>query len=92
MLVQAAWAAMKVKGSYLNALFHRIKRKGGAKTAIIAVAASMLRGMYCMLRDGTPYQDLGVDRFTTLDKVKTTEALLKRLADLGVEVEIKQAA
>lgn len=60
--------------------------------AIVAVAASMLRAIYYMLRDGTPYRDLGADHFTTVDKAKTTARLLKRLADLGVEVEIKAAA
>jgi len=48
--------------------------------------------MYYMLRDGTSYRDLGADHFTTVDRAKTTKALIKRLADLGVEVEIKQAA
>ena len=41
-LVQAAWAAIKVKGGYLQAQFHRLRARRGAKKAIIAVAASML--------------------------------------------------
>lgn len=92
MLVQAAWAAVRVKNSYLNALFHRIKRRGGAKKAIVAVAAAMLRAIYYMLRNGTPYRDLGPDHFTTIDRDKTAKRLMKQLAAIGVEVEIKQAA
>jgi hypothetical protein len=92
MLVQAAWAAIKRKNSYLNALFHRIKRRHGGKKAIMAVAASMLRAAYYMLRDGTEYRDLGPDHFNTIDTEKTTKTLLKRLAALGVEVEVKVAA
>jgi transposase len=92
MLVQAAWAAIKRKNSYLNALFHRIKRRHGGKKAIMAVAASMLRAAYYMLRDGTEYRDLGPDHFNTIDTEKTTKTLLKRLAALGVEVEVKAAA
>jgi transposase len=92
MLVQAAWAAIKRKDGYLNSLFHRIKRKHGAKKAIIAVASSMLRAVYYMLRDGAPYRDLGPNHFNTIDRAKTTKRLLKRLADLGVEVEVKEAA
>jgi len=45
---------MRVKNSYLNALFHRIKARRGPKKAIVAVAA-----VYHMLKDGTIYQDLG---------------------------------
>ena len=92
LLVTAAWSAIKKKDGYLKALFHRIKRKRGNMKAIVAVAASMLRAIYYMLRDGMPYRDLGADHFTTVDKGKTTARLLKRLADLGVEVEIKAAA
>jgi transposase len=92
MLVQAAWAAIKKKDTYLNALFHRIKRKGGAKKAIVAVAATMLRAIYYMLRDGSPYRELRAEHFTTVDRDKITKRLLKQLTQLGVEVEVKNAA
>lgn len=92
MLISAAWAAIKRKGTYLYALFHRIKRRRGAQKAIVAVAASMLRAMYYMLRDGTPYRDLGADHFTTIDRDKKAKFHIKQLADLGIQVEIKQAA
>jgi transposase len=92
MLVQAAWSAIKTKRTYLNALFHRIKRKSGSKKAIVAVASAMLRAIYYMLRDGTPYRDLGADHFTTVDREKIAKRLVKQLADLGVHVEIKAAA
>lgn len=92
MLIQAAWSAVKKKGSYLRALFHRIMRKGGKKKAIVAVAASMLRAMFYMLRDGVPYRELGADHFTTVDREKSVKRLVKQLSQLGVEVEIKAAA
>jgi len=37
--VQAAWSAIKVKDSHLQAQFHRLRARRGAKEAIIAVAA-----------------------------------------------------
>ena len=55
-LVQAAWAAVKVKGSYLQAQFQRLRARRGAKKAIIAVAASMLTAAWHMLRDGTEWR------------------------------------
>src|SRR4030095_14293018 len=70
-LVTAAWAAVRVKTSYLRAQFLRIKARRGAKKAILAVAASMLTAAYHMLRDGTEYNDLGPDHFNTQDRSKT---------------------
>jgi transposase len=62
-LIQCAWAAARKKGSYLQAQFHRLRARRGAKKAIGAVAASMLTAAYHMLKDGTLYQDLGADHF-----------------------------
>ena len=69
-LVQAAWAAIKVKGSYLQAQFHRLRARRGAKKAIIAVAASMLTAVWHMLRDGTEWHDLGAAHFDRADAAK----------------------
>jgi transposase len=54
-LVQCAWAASRVKDSYLNAQFHRIRARRGPKKAILVVAASILTAVYHMLKDGTMY-------------------------------------
>jgi hypothetical protein len=55
--------AVKKKGSYLQAQFHRIKARRGPKKAIMAVVASILTAIYHMLKDGTMYRDLGCDHF-----------------------------
>jgi transposase len=91
-LVTAAWAAVRTKGSYLQAQFLRLKARRGAKKAILAVAASMLGACYYMLRDGAPYRDLGADHFVRRDKAKTIGRLVRRLRDLGCEVDVKHAA
>jgi len=91
-LVTAAWAGARKKDSYLRAQFLRIKARRGAKKAIIAVAASMLTATYYMLRDGVEYRDLGVHHFDRRDKTKTIHRLVRRLADLGCEVQVKTHA
>ena len=58
-LVTAAWAAVRVKGSYLQAQFLRLKARRGTKKAILAVAASMLNAAWHMLKDRVAYKDLG---------------------------------
>jgi transposase len=85
-LVQAAWAAVKVKGGYLQAQFHRLRARRGAKKAIIGVAASMLTAAWHMLRDGTEWQDLGAAHFDRADATKTANRLIKRLQQIGYQV------
>ena len=91
-MVQAAWAAARTKDSYFHAQFVRLKSRRGPKKAIMAVAASMLTAWYHMLRNGVEFHDLGAQYFVHHDKDQITKRLLRRLRDLGVEVEIKNAA
>jgi transposase len=92
MVVQCSWAAIKKKGSYVQAQYHRIKARRGPKKAIIAVAASILTSVYHMLKDGTMYQDLGADHFNRRSTDRQKTRLVKRLADLGYAVELKPLA
>lgn len=91
-LVQAAWCATRAKNTYLRAQFQRLKSRRGPKKAIMAVAASILTAAYFMLRDGVAYRDLGPDHFDRLDRTKTINRLVRRLKELGCDVELKTAA
>lgn len=90
-LVQAAWAAIKVKGSYLQAQFHRLRARRGAKKAIIGVAASMLAAAWHMLRDGTEWHELGAAHFDRADATKTANRLIRRLQQIGYTVQAQPA-
>jgi transposase len=90
-MVQAAWAAVKVKGSYLQAQFHRLRARRGAKKAIIAVAASMLTAAWHMLRNGTEWHDLGAAHFDRADAHKTALRLVRRLQHIGYAVQLTPA-
>jgi transposase len=90
-LTQAAWAAARAKSGYLRAQFLRIKTRRGPKKAIMAVAASMLTAAYYMLRDDLDYHDLGTDYFDRTDKTKIASRLVRRLSELGYEVQLKAA-
>jgi transposase len=92
-LVSAAWAAVRVKESYLQAQFHRLRARRGAKKAILAVASSMLTAAYHMLKNGVEYQDLGASHFTRRDREKIILRLVRRINDLGCQVQlVPQAA
>jgi len=92
MLVQCGWAAVKKKGSYLQAQFYRIKARRGPKKAIMAVVASILTAIYHMLKDGTMYKDLGSNHFDRRSTDQQKKRLVKRLADLGYVAELKPLA
>ena len=87
-LIQCAWAAARKKDSYLQAQFHRLRARRGAKKAIGAVAASILTAAYHMLKNGTLYHDLGPDHFDKRAKAKHVDRLVHRLRNLGFAVAL----
>lgn len=89
--IQAAWAAIKVKDSYFRAQFLRLRARRGGKKAIVAVAASILTSVYYVIRDGTPYHDLGFHYFDHHDRTRTAQRFVTRLRQLGYHVEVRDA-
>lgn len=92
LLIQAAWAAIKTKDSYLRAQFLRLRARRGAKKAIGAVAASILTAAYYVIRDRTPYQDLGSQYFAQRDRSHHARRLVARLEKLGYSVQLSDLA
>ena len=91
-LVQCAWAASRKKASYLQAQFHRLRARRGAKKAIGALAASILTSVYHMLISGEFYHDLGPDHFDRRANGRQTMRLVTRLQNLGYAVQITPLA
>lgn len=91
-LVQAAWCAVRKKDSYFKAQYHRLRSRRGSKKAIVAVAASMLTSAHAMLSTNVEFRELGATWFDTRDQTKTVKRLIRRLADMGLEVEVKAKA
>jgi len=89
LMTQAAWAASRKKDSYLRAQYLRLCRTtGDRKKAIVAVASTMLKIAYHMIRDGTPYTDLGINYFDDHDRARAVRHHLARLRRLGYEVRL----
>jgi transposase len=91
LMIQAAWAAVRNKRSYYHAQFLRLRARRGGKKAIVAVAASLLTAVYYVIRDGTPYTDLGPDHFHRRDRTRTARRFVARLHQLGYNVQITEA-
>jgi len=92
MLVQASWAAVRVKGTYLRSKFWRLKSRRGPSKAIIAVAASMLGAIFHILKNGEPYKELGENHFAAKSKERILQSCMRRIVHLGYEVEVKPIA
>jgi transposase len=91
LMIQAAWCAVRTKDSYLRAQFLRLRARRGSKKAIVAVAASILTAVYYVIRDGTPYKDLGIRYFDQKDKSRAARRFVARLQQLGYNVHITEA-
>jgi transposase len=91
-MTQCAWAASHQRDCYLKARFHRIKSRRGPKKAVLAVANTMLRAIYHMLKNDMPYHDLGADFFDRENHDRTVRRLTTRLANLGYTVDLRKAA
>lgn len=91
-LVQCAWGAARAKNCYLRSQFQRLKSRRGPKKAIFAVAASILTAAYYIMRDDIPYKDLGPNHFERINKHKVAAQFVRKLHNLGYQVEIKEAA
>ncbi len=91
-LQEAAWAASRTKGSYYHALYHRLKSRRGAKKAIVAVQHAMLAALWHMLTHREAHQDLGPDYFDRRNKDRILRHHVRRLQQLGYDVDIQEAA
>ncbi len=91
-LTEVAWAITHTKGNYLAAQYHRLAQRLGAKKAVMAVAHSVLRIIYYVLRDGSTYHDLGGDYFDQLDKTRIQQHHVRRLEQLGYRVTLAPTA
>lgn len=91
-LCQAAWAASRAKGTYLQALYHRLAGRRGKKRAITAVGHAILVIAWHLQQRGVMYEELGADWFDKLNLEGSTRYHVRRLEKLGFKVSIEPAA
>lgn len=91
-LVVAARAAGRSKNTYLSAQYHRLAPRRGKNKAAVAVGHSILIIAYHILRDATPYLDLGPRYFDLRDRQRLERRLVRRLEALGNKVILQPEA
>jgi hypothetical protein len=90
--VQCAWAATRTKGTYLRSKYDSLVVRRGKKKALIAVGHKILIATYFILKDKTEYKELGNEYLQNLKKDKQIDRYIKKLAELGADVELKHKA
>jgi transposase len=85
--VTAAVAAAKARGSYYADKYRRLCARRGKLKAAVAVGHTILAAIYHMLSDGTFHEDPGADYLDRLDKRRASNQLIRRLNNLGFDVQ-----
>lgn len=91
-LIQAAWAAIKKKDSFLAAYYRRLAARRGAKKAIVAVAHKLLVIVYSVLTTGEVYQERGAAALDERQKDRLLARMQRRIAQLGYKVNLEPIA
>ena len=91
-LVMAANAAGRTKGTYLGDKHRRLKVRLGALRASVAIGHKILISAYRTLSDGSDYNDLGAGYLDQLNTHRTTADLVRRLRQLGYDVQLTPKA
>ena len=92
MLGEIAWAAVRARGTSFGARFRRLARRQGVQKAVVAVMHNLLTVIYAVVRDGTPYHELGLDYFLPQDPKRAAQRHVAQLERLGCRVAITPAA
>ena len=87
-LVECAQSAVRRKDTFFYAQYQRISMRRGKKRAILAVAHSILISIYYMIKEDKEYEDLGADFYNKFNKEKKAKAYMKKLKELGYDVQI----
>lgn len=89
---QVGWAAWRANGTYLQAHFRRVCRRGGVKKAALAAGHSAFVRCVAMIQEATDYRELGTAYFDERAKTKITRKLVDRLNQLGYAVTLEPLA
>ncbi len=91
-LEEAALAATRTKGSYLQAQYQRLRPRIGHGRALGAVKHSILIAYWHMFTTGEIYNDLGGDYYQRRHPQRQIRRLVQQLERLGQHVTLETAA
>ena len=87
-LIEAAKAASRTRASFFHAKRNRLVKRMGANKANVAIAHTLLRLIYRMIKTGVTYREAGSDFYDERGRETIQRHLVKRLKKLDFHVEI----
>jgi transposase len=88
-LIEAACAAARSKGTYLGAVYQRLRKRMGHKKALVALAHRMLVIIYHLLKEQQSYRELGTEYAEEKAAEASKRWALRRLKQLGYQVTLQ---
>lgn len=76
----------------LGAFARRMRARDGAPSAVTAVARKLAIIIYCMLKEGRPYVDRGVEHYDAQYRERQIANLYRRARQLGIDLGRADAA
>lgn len=89
--MEASWATTRTKGTFYKARYHRLAARRGKKRAAVAVAHSILKSVYHVLKDDVSYRELGEDYLNDKVQDRRKKYLKKELERMGYNVQLQAA-
>lgn len=89
-LVQAAVAGSRTKGTYLKDKYHRLKARRGGKRAALAIAHKILIAAYHIMTRKVGYLDLGDAFLDQRSHQRVAKNLVQRLERMGYDVALTE--
>ena len=84
LLVEAAWAATRTKGTYLRAKYDSMAARKGRKKALLIIGHKILNAVYIILTSQQPYQAFSVEEFEIRRSQTRIKHLQNELKELGI--------
>ena len=87
--MEAAWGASRNRDSFYYARYHRLSARRGKKRALVAVAHSIIKSVYFVLKYNVPYHELGADYLNSRMEKKRKKYLKAELEKMGYTVQLE---
>jgi transposase len=89
-MTQVAWAISRTKHTYLGAKYRALAPRRGKQRAVIAIGRKALVICYHVIKNKTPFHELGEDFLDKLEPERKAKYHSKRLEELGYQVVVSK--
>ncbi len=85
-MIEIAWAVVKMKGSYYCDKYWRLRYRLGPKKAIIAIAHRIIKALYAIIKYGERYKELGENYLSQRSNINKLATIRREARALGYDL------